>query len=114
MCSTNCLVFSNVGPCGWNYRSNENFKKNKFFLHSWGEVNGWLSLGTHFVKVNNIPLVEDEMMVVICFLSSNPSTWMCFLCFCFACPITSHGHNMHPNFIFVDYQTSKNIVCFDK
>jgi hypothetical protein len=44
------------------------FKKNKFFLHSWGEMNGWLSLGMHFVKVSNIPLVEDEMMVVICFL----------------------------------------------
>ncbi len=114
MCSTNCLVVSNVGPCGWSYRSNETYKRNKFFFHSWGEVKGCLSFETHFVKVNNIPLVEDEMMVVICFLSSNPSTWMFFPCFCFACLITSHGHKMHSNLIFVDYQTSKNIVCFDK
>jgi hypothetical protein len=47
--------------------------------------NDWLVvLWNTICKSNNVPLVVNEITLVICFLSFIPSTWICFT------PFVSH------------------------
>ncbi len=71
-----------------------------FFLRSWGEMIGWLSLETQFVKATMFHWLQMRQHLKFVF--------------CLPCSITFSWHKINSSLICVDYQTSRNIVCFDK